>query len=383
MQEGGPLRRTLHRAPELGYREHATAKTIMQVLEREGIPVVGRLAGTGIVAAITRGSSGRTIGLRADMDGLAVTETSGVVYASTSPGVMHACGHDGHMAVLLTAATALARHGEFDGTVILIFQPAEEGGGGAQTMISEGLFARWPVDHVFALHNWPGLPVGHIAVSPGPVMASTNDFRVLLTGPGGHVAFPHATAPLTSLAAEIVRGFDAIAGTALDPMTQAVIATTQIRGGTTVNAHPTSLDIRGTVRAFSERDVTEIERRMRGVVDRAVHGHRAAGEVTVTSSYPPTVNDRTAARIARDAALDVVPVHHLHEQRAAMTSEDFAFMLHEQPGAYLFLGVGDTPALHSPDFDFPDEAIPVGAALFVAIAERALRPEDGEAARAE
>lgn len=369
------VRRSLHRIPELGFAEFDTAALIRQRLAAEGIPVVADLAGTGFVAAIRRGSSTRAIGLRADMDGLAVHEVNSFEYASAHQGVMHACGHDGHMAVLLAAATSLARHGNFDGTVYLIFQPAEEGGGGAPKMIEQGLFERFAMNQVFALHNWPGLPAGHVAASVGAVMASTNDFEVELVGPGGHAAFPQHTAPLVSIAAEIVRSFDGIIGSRMDPMTQAVLAVTQMAGGTTVNAYPASVRIAGTVRAFSHDTVDQIESHMEAIVQGATGGTLATGRLSLRRSYPPTVNHADAAAMVRRAADLALEPGALHEQVAAMTSEDFAFMLEQVPGAYFFLGSGDAAPLHSAHFDFPDEALPAGAAVLATLVEQVLAAE--------
>ncbi|WP_430335869.1 amidohydrolase [Rhodococcus sp. ACT016] len=369
------LRRDLHRHPELAYDEVRTAALVRSQLADMGIPIVAELATTGLVAAIQSGSGTRSIGLRADMDALAIDEQTNLAHASTVEGVMHACGHDGHVAMLLAAANHLATTRNFDGTVYLIFQPAEEGGGGAKVMVDQGLFDQFPMDEIYALHSWPALRTGTIAVSPGPVMASTNDFEITLHGPGGHAAFPHLSADLIGLAATIVTHLRSLTTSTLPPGTESTLAVTSVNGGTAINAFPTSVSIRGTLRAFSDQIVDTIERHMREPIDLMARAAGATATVTLNRIYPPTINSPKPARRAEEVATTLVGAERVVTQTPAMTSEDFSFMLAEAPGAYVFIGTGSedrVAPLHSPLFDFDDDALPVGAGLLIGLAEASL-----------
>ncbi|MDV8009501.1 amidohydrolase [Rhodococcus sp. IEGM 1318] len=373
------IRRDLHAHPELKYSEYRTASVVRHKLSELGIPVVADLAGTGLVAALRRGTSAKSLGLRADMDALAIEETSGRPYSSSVPGVMHACGHDGHVATLLCAADYLARYSKFDGTVYFVFQPAEEGGAGAKRMIEDGLFERCPMDAIYALHNWPGLPSGDIAVSEGGVMASTNDFEITLEGPGGHVAFPHRSADLVGLACHMIERIRRIRLERIDPMNPITLAVTTFDGGTTVNAFPTQVRLRGTVRAFDTSVVDRVESGIELLVRAAAHEPNVTASLIFERKYPATLNWAAGVGAVRQAAVETVGADRVHRQTPAMTSEDFAFMLEEVEGAYFFLGNGDggkeSKPLHSTTYDFDDDALPTGAIVLARLVEQQLAPQ--------
>lgn len=370
------IRHELHAHPELMYSEHRTAEIIRANLSQLGIPVVGEFAGTGIVGALRLGSSTRTLGLRADMDALSISEATELPYSSTVPGVMHACGHDGHVAILLATARYLAETRKFDGTVFFIFQPAEEGGSGARKMVKQGLFEMFSMDEIYAIHNWPSLPSGHIAVSSGPVMASTNDFKISIDGPGGHAAFPHQTVDLIGVAADIIQKIRSLVSSRIDPMSNLALAITKVLGGTTVNAFPATVEVAGTVRAFDPKVVDKVESLLREIVENSISGSGATSSVFFERKYPATINYPDKVSIVQEAALRIVPFHEFHAQTPAMTSEDFSYMLAVVPGCYIFLGnglgFGNSPNLHTPTYDFDDESIPVGVALLSGIVEIAM-----------
>ena len=380
------IRRDIHAHPELRFEEHRTSDLVAATLQGYGIPVHRGLGGTGVVGIIRSGSSKRAIGLRADMDALPMQEVNTFAHRSRFDGRMHACGHDGHTAMLLAAAHHLAANRSFDGSVVLIFQPAEEGGAGARKMIEEGLFDRFACDAVFALHNWPGLPVGHFGVRPGPIMASTNEFQIRVDGQGGHAAMPHLTVDPVLAAAQVVQGLQSVVTRERRPIDAAVLSLTMFHAGSASNVIPDSATLGGTVRTFDDAVTDLIEQRIRRVSQLTAQAHGASADVTFQRVYPPTVNHPQEAEFAAQLAQDVFGANHVvRNVEPTMAAEDFAFMLRERPGAYLFIGNGDGnhrdaghgagPCnLHNAAYDFNDDLIPIGGTFWVRLAERFLAP---------
>ena len=381
------LRRDIHAHPELCFEEVRTADLVAARLTEWGLPIHRGLGTTGVVGIVhgrDGGKSGRAIGLRADMDALPMTEFNTFAHASTHKGKMHACGHDGHTAMLLAAAQHLAQHRDFDGTVYLIFQPAEEGGGGAREMIKDGLFQQFPMEAVFGMHNWPGMAVGHFAVSPGPVMASSNEFKITITGKGGHAALPYMGVDPVPIACQIVQGFQTIVSRNKKPVDAAVVSVTMIHAGEATNVIPDACEIQGTVRTFTYETLDLIERRMQEVAEgvAAAFGARCAFEFV--RNYPPTVNTAYEADFCRQVMAGIVGADHALAQEPTMGAEDFAYMLQAKPGAYCFIANGDGAhrgryeggghdagpcTLHNPHYDFNDELIPLGATYWVRLAQ--------------
>jgi hippurate hydrolase len=317
------------------------------------------------------------------MDALPVTELNTFEHASQHHGKMHACGHDGHTAMLLAAAQHLAKHRNFDGTVYLIFQPAEEGGGGAREMIKEGLFEQFPMEAVFGMHNWPGMKAGQFAVSPGPAMASSNEFTIRITGKGGHAALPHTGIDPVPVACEMVQAFQTIITRNKKPSDPGVISVTMIHGGEASNVIPDSCEIKGTVRTFSLEVLDLIESRMKTVAEHVCAAHEAECDFRFHRNYPPTINSAAEANFARRVMAGIVGADNVLVQEPAMTAEDFAFMLLARPGAYAFIGNGDGShramhhgggpcLLHNASYDFNDDLIPLGATCWVQLAEQFL-----------
>ena len=380
------IRRDLHANPELCFQEFRTADIVAAKLTEWGIPVHRGLGRTGVVGVIRNGSSARAVGLRADMDALPMQEFNTFAHASKHPGRMHACGHDGHTAMLLAAAQHLARHRNFDGTVYLIFQPAEEGGGGAREMIRDGLFEQFPMEAVFGMHNWPGSQVGRFAVSPGPVMASSNEFRITIRGKGSHAALPHHGIDPVPVACQMVQAFQTIISRNKKPLDAGVISVTMIHAGEATNVVPDSCELQGTVRTFSTEVLDMIERRMRQVAEHVCAAHEAQCEFEFERNYPPTVNSPAEAEFARQVMASIVGAENVEVQEPTMGAEDFAYMLQAKPGAYCFIangegqhremGHGGGPCmLHNPSYDFNDELIPLGATYWVRLAEAWLARE--------
>jgi amidohydrolase len=379
------IRRDLHAHPELRFQEQRTADLVARKLGEWGIEVHRGLGGTGVVGLIRSGKPGRSIGLRADMDALPIQETNSFTHRSQFDGRMHACGHDGHMAMLLAAARHLAASRSFAGTVILIFQPAEEGGAGADRMIREGLFDRFPCDAVFALHNWPGLAVGQFAVTPGPMMASTNEFDIRVTGRGGHAAMPHLTVDPVLIAVQIVQALQGIVTRTRNPNDLAVLSVTMIHAGDATNVIPDLAKIGGTVRTFDDSVTDLFERRIRQIADLTAQAHGATAAVQFQRTYPPTVNHPAQAEFAARVADTIVGAGNVvRNVDPSMGAEDFSFMLRARPGAYLFIGNGDGAhrdpghgagpcTLHNASYDFNDELIPVGGTFWIKLAEQFLR----------
>lgn len=383
------LRRDLHAHPELCFQEHRTAGLVAERLQSWGIPVQRGLGRTGVVGILKRGSSSRALGLRADMDALPITEHNRFAHTSQSVGKMHACGHDGHTTMLLAAARHLALHGQFDGTVYLVFQPAEEGGGGAREMIADGLFEQFPMEAIFGLHNWPGIPAGHFAVCKGPIMASSNEFRIVVRGKGAHAALPQLGIDPVPVACQMVQAFQTIITRNKKPLDAAVISVTMIHTGEANNVVPDVCEIQGTVRTFSIGVLDLIERRMAEITQHTAAAFGATAEFHFHRNYPPTINHDREVTFLRDVMHEVAGPKRTLEMEPAMTAEDFSFFLEKKPGAYFMIGNGggehrDAPTdaqrqlgpctLHNPHYDFNDALIPQGAALWVRLAERWLAP---------
>jgi amidohydrolase len=375
------LRHDLHAHPELAFEEKRTAGVVAAELRRLDIDVQEGLAGTGVVGTLRNGRSNRTIGLRADMDALPIAEQSELPHASTHSGVHHGCGHDGHTAMLLGAARHLARTRGFDGTVNFIFQPAEEGRGGARVMREQGLFDRFPCDAVYALHNWPDLPVGRAQTRPGPIMAAADRFDIVLRGRGGHAAQPHRTPDVLLAASQLVVQLNTIVSRRIDPAESAVLSVTRVSGGVSHNVLPAEATMTGTVRTFDVAVQDRIERALRDAAAGIALAHGVDVEVNYQRYYPATINTEAQAAIALQAAEAAGLVASV-APRPALTSEDFAFLLEARPGAYLWLGQGRAASedgtelpLHHPRYDFNDDALPYGVRWFCAVAEHALAPE--------
>jgi hippurate hydrolase len=375
------LRRDIHAHPELGYQEQRTAALIADTLTQWGVPVHRGLGGTGVVGIVRNGSSPRAVGLRADIDALPVTERNTFAHASVHEGRMHACGHDGHTAMLLAAARYLATHRDFDGTVYLVFQPAEEGGGGARAMIRDGLFERFPMDAIFGIHNWPGLGVGQFAVRAGPVFASTSEFRVTIRGRGAHAAMPHNGIDPLPVACQIVQTFQTVISRNKHPLDAAVISTTMIRAGEATNVISESCELRGTVRTFSVDVLEMIEQRMRRIAEATCQAFGASCEFTFTRNYPPTVNHARETGFVRELLVELVGAGSVQEFEPTMGAEDFSYFLEEKPGCYFVIGNGEGThrtaghgegpcMLHNPSYDFNDELIPLGGSMWVRLAEK-------------
>ena len=369
-------RHDLHAHPETAFREHRTSERVAELLAAFGMDVHRGLAATGVVGTLRRGGGGKAIALRADLDGLPVQETTGLPYQSRVPNAMHACGHDGHMAMLLGAARDLAERGRFDGTVHFVFQPAEENEGGGRVMVEEGLFDRFPAEAVFGLHNWPGLDAGRFAVRPGPVMAALDLFEVKLHGRGAHGAMPHLAIDAVVAAAEMIGAFQTIVSRNVSPVEAAVVSVTQVQGGDTWNVIPEEVRLRGGARHFRPDVGRVVEEGVRRIAAGVASAFGATVEIDYRPRYPATVNEPVATAIAARVAEDVVGRERmLPDLPPSMASEDFAFMLQARPGCYVWLGNGPADggrALHSPRYDFNDAVLPVGAAYWVRLVETIL-----------
>ncbi len=384
--EVAAIRRDLHAHPELCFEEQRTSDVIARALADWGIPVHRGLGKTGVVGIVKNGTSERAVGLRADMDALPVTEHNRFAHASRHPGKMHACGHDGHTAMLLAAAKHFARHRDFDGTVYLIFQPAEEGGGGAREMIKDGLFDRFPMEAVFGAHNWPGLAVGQFAVKAGPVFASSNEFKITIRGKGSHAAMPHLGLDPVPVACQMVQAFQTIITRNKRPIDTGVISVTMIHTGEATNVVPDACVLEGTVRSFTTEVLDLIERRMKTVAEATCAAFEATCEFHFERNYPPTINHEAETRFAQDVMADVVGPENVLEFEPTMGAEDFSYFLQARPGSYFVIGNGDGAhregghgmgpcMLHNPSYDFNDDLIPLGATLWVRLAERWLATE--------
>ncbi|PBP68758.1 M20 aminoacylase family protein [Pseudomonas syringae] len=375
IDEATVWRRTLHAAPELGFQELKTSDKVAQLLSSFGIEIHRGLGGTGVVGTLRNGD-GPTIGLRADMDALPIQELGDSVHKSTHMGCMHACGHDGHTAILLATARHLAETRRFRGTVHFVFQPAEENLGGAQRMIEDGLFERFPMEAIYGLHNWPGVPAGKVVINPGPMMASLDTFEIILTGKGSHAAMPDKGNDPIVAAAELVLGLQTIVSRRLSPLDSAVVSITQFNAGEAINVIPETATLRGTVRCLQTPVREKVQRLIGEFVERLPTAFGVRGELVYNVGYPVTENHVEAAATIRRAAVAAVGEANVQWGcNPSMASEDFAFMLHACPGAYIWMGVdGEKPsaALHNPYYDFNDQVIEPGVAVWTSLVEQCL-----------
>jgi amidohydrolase len=379
------IRRDLHAHPELNYEEKRTSEVVARKLTEWQIPIVRGLGVTGVVGIVKNGSSNRAIGLRADMDALPMQELNTFPHASQHQGKMHACGHDGHTAMLLGAAHHLAQHRNFDGTVYLIFQPAEEGGGGAQRMIDDGLFEQYPMEAVFGMHNWPGMPAGSFGVTPGPMMASSNEFEVIVKGKGSHAAQPHKSIDPVMVAVQIAQSWQTIVSRNTNPNDPAVLSVTQIHSGSATNVIPDEATLIGTVRTFSVAVLDVIEARMREIAQHTAAAFGAEVEFKFHRNYPPLVNHAKETAFVVEVLQAMVGNGNVNPQvEPTMGAEDFAFMLQNKPGCYVFIGNGEGAHrdgghglgpcnLHNASYDFNDDLLPIGASYWVNLAETYLK----------
>jgi amidohydrolase len=373
------IRRDLHAHPELCFEEQRTADVVAQKLTEWGIPIHRGWAKTGVIGVLKNGTSTRSVGLRADMDALPMTERNTFAHASQHAGKMHACGHDGHTAMLLGAAQHLAGTRDFDGTIYLIFQPAEEGGGGAREMIREGLFKQFPMDAIFGMHNWPGLAVGQFALQNGPVFASSNEFKITIHGKGSHAALPHDGIDPVPVACQMVQAFQTIISRNKRPIDAGVISVTMIHTGEATNVVPNSCEIQGTARTFTLEVLDLIERRMREVAEHTCAAFGAHCEFEFARNYPPTINHEAQTTFVRQTLAKVVGADQVLDFEPTMGAEDFSYFLLEKPGCYFVIGNGQGghresghglgPCnLHNPSYDFNDALLPVGATAWVHLA---------------
>jgi hippurate hydrolase len=365
------LRRDIHQHPELGYQEHRTSGLVAEFLTRLGLEVHQGIGKTGVVGVLKRGTSPLSVGLRADMDALPMADNGSQPWKSRQANVCHACGHDGHTVMLLGAAQALAADPDFDGTVNFIFQPAEEGLAGAQAMIDDGLFTRFPCDAVYAIHNWPQLPLGTVQTRPGPIMGAGDAFSITVEGGGGHAAQPQLTPDTLLATSELVVALHTIVSRDLDPCDPAVLTVTRINGGFSHNMIPAQATLSGTVRTFDRAVQDRIEQRMRELAQHVTAAHGLTARVTYDRYYPATVNTAQEAGVALSAARRA-GLEHGPAAKPALTSEDFSFMLQARPGAYVWLGSAQSRPLHHSEYDFNDALIPYGIRWFCAVVQESL-----------
>ncbi len=372
-------RRDLHAHPELRYEVHRTAGSVADKLKSFGcdevVPGIGRTGVVGVIRGRKAGTraGNRVIGLRADMDALPIEEETGLPYESTVPGKMHACGHDGHTAMLLGAAKYLAETRNFAGTAVVIFQPAEEGGAGALAMLKDGLIKRFGIDEVYGMHNYPGLPVGQFAIRPGPMMAAADHLAIEIEGKGGHAARPHLAVDTILVGAQMINQLQSIVARNIDPLQSAVVSICMFQAGQTDNVIPQHAILRGTARSliFEVREL--LQKRIGEIVEGTAKMYGASAKVTYTNGYPVVVNHERQTAFAADVAREIAGKDKVDvDVPPVMGAEDFAFMLNERPGAFIFVGNGDTAGLHHPAYDFNDETIPVGTSYWVRLAESAL-----------
>jgi amidohydrolase len=368
-------RRDFHAHPELRYDVHRTAGSVAEKLKSFGcdevVPGIGR---TGVVGVIRgRKPGNKVVGLRADMDALPLEEETGLPYKSTVPGKMHACGHDGHTAMLLGAAKYLAETRNFAGTAIVIFQPAEEGGAGALAMVKDGLISRFGIQEVYGMHNYPGLPIGQFAIRPGPIMAAADHLQIEIEGKGGHAARPHLSIDTILVGAQMISQLQSIVARNIDPLESAVVSVCMFQAGHTDNVIPQHALLRGTARSLTPAVRELLHKRIGEVVEGTARLYGASAKVTYTNGYPVVVNHERETAFAADVAREISGKDKVNiDVPPVMGAEDFAFMLAERPGAFIFVGNGDSAGLHHPAYDFNDETIPVGTSYWVRLAETAL-----------
>ncbi|KAA0680017.1 M20 aminoacylase family protein [Roseomonas genomospecies 6] len=368
-------RRDLHAHPETAFEEERTSDFVAEKLASFGLEVHRGLAKTGVVGVLRNGE-GPAVAFRADMDALHIHEQTNLPHASRNPGRMHACGHDGHTAMLLGAARHLSANPNFQGTIAFVFQPAEENEGGGRVMVEDGLFEKFPVDQVYGMHNWPGLEVGKIALRPGPIMAAYDIFELTLTGKGTHAAMPHLGTDTILAGTQIVNAWQTIASRSVHPVDSAVVSVTQFHAGDTWNVLPATAVLRGTTRTFRKEVQDMVERRMGELAKAIATGYGVEAEMRYERRYPSTVNEAAATELARRAAAGVVGESGLDlDPMPSMGAEDFAFMLQQRPGCYVWVGAGPSDGgrnLHSPHYDFNDAVLPIGLSYWVRLAETVL-----------
>ena len=369
-------RRDFHAHPELQYDVHRTAGRVAELLRAFGADeVVTGIGRTGVVAVIKgrNGGAGRVIGLRADMDALPILERTGKAYASEISGKMHACGHDGHTAMLLGAAKYLAETRNFAGTAVLIFQPAEEGGAGGKAMLDDGLVARFGIEEFYGLHNLPGLPEGQFGIKPGGIMAASDKFEIIVEGKGGHAALPHNTVDPIMVSAQIIVALQTITSRSVDPLREAVVSVTMVEAGTAFNIVPRTARLTGTARSLDEDTRDLVEARLASIAEGIAAAFGASAKVTYSRGYPVTRNAPEQAAFAADVARQIAGTERVDDNAdATMGGEDFAYMLQAKPGAYIFLGNGESSQLHTDTYDFNDAIIPVGVSYWAKLVETAL-----------
>ncbi|UXS04748.1 M20 aminoacylase family protein [Agrobacterium tumefaciens] len=364
------IRRDLHQYPELSFHEGRTAGIIAKYLLSYGYEVTEGVGGYGVVATLRRGNGDKRIGIRADIDALPIEEATDLAYSSRNPRVMHACGHDGHTAILLGAARYLAEHGRFSGTLTLIFQPAEEVGAGAKKMIEDRLFERFPVDAIFGLHNWPGVKAGQFGFVEGPAMASVDQALIRIIGQGGHGASPHETVDPVLASASFITALQSIVARNVDPLEMAVLTVGSIHGGSASNVIPDSVELKLTARAYSPAVRDRLEQRVPALARAQAESFGAEADVQYRRGFPPVINHSEQTRLARGVAEAVFPAEQVAgDFRPRTASEDFAYMLQQRPGSYLFVGNGESAPLHSPLYDFNDDIIAPGALYWARLAE--------------
>jgi len=372
-------RRDIHAHPELRYDVHRTAASVADKLKSFGcdevVPGIGRTGVVGVIRGRKSGSESgsKVVGMRADMDALPIEEETGLPYRSTVPGKMHACGHDGHTAMLLGAAKYLAETRNFAGTAVVIFQPAEEGGAGAAAMIKDGLISRFGIEEVYGMHNYPGLPVGEFAIRPGPMMAAADHIEIALEGKGGHAARPHLAIDTILVGAQIINQLQSIVARNVDPLESAVVSICMFQAGHTDNVIPQHAKLRGTARSLTPQVRELLHKRIAEVIEGTAQLYGATAKITYSNGYPVVVNHERQTAFAADVAREIAGSNKVDTAvPPVMGAEDFAFMLNERPGAFIFVGNGDSAGLHHPAYDFNDEAIPVGTSYWVRLAETAL-----------
>ena len=365
-------RRDLHENPEILFETHRTSAIVADKLKEFGCDeIVTGIGRTGVVGVIKGKSntSGKVIGLRADMDALPIHEQTGLAYKSKVDGAMHACGHDGHTAMLLGAAKYLSETRNFDGTVVVIFQPAEEGGGGGREMCEDGMMDRWGIQEVYGMHNWPGLPLGSFSIRPGAFFAATDQFDITIEGKGGHAAKPHETVDSTLVAAHVITALQSIVSRNADPVDQIVVSVTAIESSSKAfNVIAQRVHLKGTVRTMSTATRDLAEKRLKAIAEGTAAAFGAKAEVTYHRGYPVMVNHEEQTEFAAEVARSVSGA--CNDAPLVMGGEDFAFMLEERPGAYILVGNGDTAAVHHPEYNFSDEAIPAGCSWWAEIVEQ-------------
>ncbi len=373
LEQARQWRQYLHSIPEIAFGEAKTAQFVEQKLTEFGVTVHPRMAGTGVIGSLTAGQGNKSIALRADLDALPIAEQTGVSYSSTHQGVMHACGHDGHTAMLLAAAQYLSKHQDFNGTVYFIFQPAEENEGGGRKLVQEGLFQKYAIDAVYGMHNWPGLPVGKFAIRSGPVMAAYDVFDIIIKGKGGHAAAPHNTIDPIVISAHVIQALQNISSRQINPMDSVVVSVTRIHAGDSYNVIPETVHLSGTVRTFRSEVQDKIIVHLKQIIESICLAYGATVDIDYQKRYPSTINNEDETEFATLAAQEVVGVGNIVcDNPPSMGSEDFSFLLNESRGCYVSIGNGQSASLHNPYYNFNDETLPIGASYWVRLVQMQL-----------